>query len=306
MIRTSVATTRIETLRNKIMSWTKSLLNNKNENAIWNATYSMFVITLTMSGFDQEENQNSMKEQMDKDGTIAKLVEIFKNGQYLDKQINQQVAITIGLLFKGLPIPSDFGPALIDTLKQLSLSQQSHFSNNSIDALKQRLILLCCQATSIMLQDNEPAMSLTISEGNLLRELISVFQKLPVDEVTSGHLAALFDVFNFTTIRKIETIPEDEILELMMKMLESNDEDIIWKSTKIILSFTISNGLKVEELIINPLLQKFEKDGTIYHLLEIFQNDFYQNKEIYGNIAVIIGCLFKATKIPDDDISQIA
>lgn len=113
-------------------------------------------------------------------------------------------------------------------------------------------------------------MSLTISEGNLLRELISVFQKLPVDEVTSGHLAALFDVFNFTTIRKIETIPEDEILELMMKMLESNDEDIIWKSTKIILSFTISNGLKVEELIINPLLQKFEKDGTIYHLLEIF------------------------------------
>lgn len=52
MIRTSVATTRIETLRNKIMSWTKSLLNNKNENAIWNATYSMFVITLTMSGFD--------------------------------------------------------------------------------------------------------------------------------------------------------------------------------------------------------------------------------------------------------------
>ncbi|KAA6354294.1 MAG: hypothetical protein EZS28_050179, partial [Streblomastix strix] len=64
-----------------------------------------------------EGKQNPLLNEMEKDGTLTKLVEIFQNDKYEDKDINLIAADTIGCLQKAVPLPPEIGPFIIILLK---------------------------------------------------------------------------------------------------------------------------------------------------------------------------------------------
>ncbi|KAA6395345.1 MAG: hypothetical protein EZS28_009125 [Streblomastix strix] len=82
-----------------------------------------------------EGNPNPLLKEMDKDGTLTKLIEIFRNDKLKDININTYAACSIGRLFKAIPIPSYIGPFIIIFLKDLSIDPDLDLSCQAIITL---------------------------------------------------------------------------------------------------------------------------------------------------------------------------
>ncbi|KAA6386379.1 MAG: hypothetical protein EZS28_018097 [Streblomastix strix] len=83
-----------------------------------------------------EGKPNPLLKEMEKDGTLTKLIEIFRNDKYKDKEINSYAAGSIGYLFKATQIPSEIGSLIIIHLKDIIINNtQSLQTSNSLLAL---------------------------------------------------------------------------------------------------------------------------------------------------------------------------
>ncbi|KAA6395784.1 MAG: hypothetical protein EZS28_008693 [Streblomastix strix] len=83
-----------------------------------------------------EGKPNPLLKEMDKDGTLTKLVEIFQNEKYQNKQIIVYAACSIGRLFKATELPQEFGQSvIINLLKDLSLLADRNLSDQSLFTL---------------------------------------------------------------------------------------------------------------------------------------------------------------------------
>ncbi|KAA6380594.1 MAG: putative Multidrug resistance-associated protein, partial [Streblomastix strix] len=84
-------------------------------------------------GFQEGEGKpNPVREELEKDGTLTKLIEIFQNDKYGNKGINSCAAFSIGRLYKASPLPSEIGNAIIIYLKEVSTGTDLDFSCQSI------------------------------------------------------------------------------------------------------------------------------------------------------------------------------
>lgn len=56
---------------------------------------------------------------MKNDGTLSKLIEIFRNNKYINKQINNNTALSVGFLFREFELPPEFRTEMILNIKSL-------------------------------------------------------------------------------------------------------------------------------------------------------------------------------------------
>jgi hypothetical protein len=54
---------------------------------------------------------------MEKDGTINKLIDIFKEDKYKDLEIKNNISLLISYLFKATSLPTEYGLSIINNLK---------------------------------------------------------------------------------------------------------------------------------------------------------------------------------------------
>ncbi|KAA6380130.1 MAG: hypothetical protein EZS28_024342, partial [Streblomastix strix] len=92
-------------------------LNSENEEVLDNSTFILMKIFYGIGELEGEGKPNPLLIEMEKDGTLTKLIEIFKNDKYKDKETNTQAACSIGLLFKAIPIPTEIGSQIIIHIK---------------------------------------------------------------------------------------------------------------------------------------------------------------------------------------------
>jgi hypothetical protein len=59
---------------------------------------------------------NPLLKEMERDGTVIKLVEVFQNDKYENKDINVWSACSVGRLYKATQVPSEFGPTIVKEL----------------------------------------------------------------------------------------------------------------------------------------------------------------------------------------------
>ncbi|KAA6334674.1 MAG: hypothetical protein EZS28_053038 [Streblomastix strix] len=74
---------------------------------------------------------------MEKDGSLKKLFNVFNNTGFKDKEINSNAAISIGYLFKAIPIPIPIenGSDIINHLKIKINHLNPFIVDNSLSAL---------------------------------------------------------------------------------------------------------------------------------------------------------------------------
>ncbi|KAA6366332.1 MAG: hypothetical protein EZS28_038141 [Streblomastix strix] len=75
------------------------------------------------------ELPHPFREQMQNEGQLNKLIEIFQYKQYQDKYINYYAACIVGLLFKATPLPSEFGPGIVNMIKDYSKLPNPFYSH---------------------------------------------------------------------------------------------------------------------------------------------------------------------------------
>ncbi|KAA6370590.1 MAG: hypothetical protein EZS28_033883 [Streblomastix strix] len=93
-------------------------------------------IIIGIGQLEGEGKPNPLLKEMDKDGTLRKLVEIFQNEKQLNKQIIVYAACSIGRLFKATELPQEFGQSIIiNLLKDLSLLADRNLSDQSLFTL---------------------------------------------------------------------------------------------------------------------------------------------------------------------------
>ncbi|KAA6361776.1 MAG: hypothetical protein EZS28_042697 [Streblomastix strix] len=145
---------------------------------------------------------------------------------------------------------------------------------------KQYLIQLGCEAASILLKDNEESFPLSIESGGIIDQIISLLNKLPIENIKKIHLLPLFHLVDSSNFEQKKNLVEKGILKVMNKTMKSQFEDILLYSTNILLFIIYSIGELEGEGKPNPLLKEMEKDGTLTKLIEIFRNDKYKDKDI--------------------------
>ncbi|KAA6397283.1 MAG: hypothetical protein EZS28_007189 [Streblomastix strix] len=84
---------------------------------------------------EEEGKPNPLREEMEKDGCLKKLLNVFNNTGFKDKEINSNAAISIGYLFKAIPIPIEYGSDIINHLKIKINHLNPFIVDNSLSAL---------------------------------------------------------------------------------------------------------------------------------------------------------------------------
>ncbi|KAA6356093.1 MAG: hypothetical protein EZS28_048380, partial [Streblomastix strix] len=113
----------------------KRLLSCEKESILANATELLQRFIYPFIVEYEEGKPNPLLKDMENDGSISKLIEIFKDDQYRNKDINSQLAYSIGRLFKAVPLPTEFGLIIVKYLKDLTVGKDQFFQLNSLDAL---------------------------------------------------------------------------------------------------------------------------------------------------------------------------
>ncbi|KAA6371697.1 MAG: hypothetical protein EZS28_032776 [Streblomastix strix] len=111
---------------------------------LWNSIIIIQQLIYTVGYFEGEGNPNPLLKEMEKDGTLTKIIEIFKNDKYENKDINACAACSIGYLFKASPLPSEFGQSIISNLQDLTQSDNIILQSDSVLALS--LLAQCEQS----------------------------------------------------------------------------------------------------------------------------------------------------------------
>ncbi|KAA6360995.1 MAG: hypothetical protein EZS28_043478, partial [Streblomastix strix] len=366
-------------------------------------------IIFAIGFLEGEGKPNPVLNKMEKDGTLTKLIEIFQNNKYGNKDVNAYAAYSIGRLFKATPIPFKFGNAIIiflkdntqnagdaittlsllaecqnifkfgdektkidiknekyiNRIKQFTFYKDFDIRNNATDILKfielddmneeekqrykineermkqikkegegksseermkiiengglkeickvihsslegemnwnkQFLIQLGCEAASILLEDNKESFSFAIESGGIIDEIISLLNKLPIENIIAFNLLPINKIVYFSSEQQRKILVDKGILKVIKKALESEMEMVILNSISIIQQLIYAVGYYEEEGKPNPLLKEMEKDGTLNKFIQIFQNKTIQDKRIFNYTTFAIGYLFKAYPLPSE------
>ncbi|KAA6370968.1 MAG: hypothetical protein EZS28_033505 [Streblomastix strix] len=169
-----------------------------------------------------------------------------------------------------------------------------------MDWNKQYLIELGCEAASNLLEDNKESIPFAIEIGGIIDQIISLLNKLPIENINEFHLLPLFNIICLSNFEQRKILAEKGILKEMNKILNSKNEQVLDYSTYILMKIIYSIGQLEGEGKPNPVREEMKKDGTLTKLIEIFQNDQYINKDINSRAACSIGRLYKASPLPSE------
>ncbi|KAA6394780.1 MAG: hypothetical protein EZS28_009690, partial [Streblomastix strix] len=189
---------------------------------------------------------------------------------------------------------------LKDICKVIHSSLEGEMSWN-----KQYLIRFGCDAASILLKDNPQSFRFAIESGGIIDEIIFLLIRLPIGNINQFNLVSLCHIVNSSNYEQIKILVEKGILKTMNRTLNSGNELVQEYSVLIFKVITFAIGELEGEGKPHPLLKEMENDGTLTKLIEIFQNDKYNNKDINLQSACSIGYLYKATPIPIEFGSSI-
>lgn len=96
----------------------KKVLNSENEIVLFRITEIFWKLIADINKIGEEGSPYPLREELEKDGTLAKLIEIFGNENYNDRKINSWIACSIGSLFRSYPLPSEIKPFIIIYIKE--------------------------------------------------------------------------------------------------------------------------------------------------------------------------------------------
>ncbi|KAA6371087.1 MAG: hypothetical protein EZS28_033386, partial [Streblomastix strix] len=139
IVRSSDFEQRKIVVEKRILKVMNKTLNSEDEQVLYGLMDILMEIIYGIGQLEGEGKPNPLLKEMEKDGTLTKLIEIFRNDKYKDKDINTFAACSIGMLFKATQIPSEIGPFIIIHLKDYIIKPNHFISSNSF-------LALCCIA----------------------------------------------------------------------------------------------------------------------------------------------------------------
>ncbi|KAA6396561.1 MAG: hypothetical protein EZS28_007913 [Streblomastix strix] len=163
---------------------------------------------------------------------------------------------------------------------------------------KQYLTRIGCEAAYALLEENKESFLFAIEIGGIIDEVISLLNKLSIENINYQHLLPLFRITNFSNFEQRKILVEKGILKGLSKTFSSENDLVV--SFSVFMASRILNGigqLKGEGKQ-NPLFQELESDGTLTKLVEIFLTDKFDDIFVKVYSACSIGRIFKATQLP--------
>ncbi|KAA6402845.1 MAG: putative protein kinase 1 [Streblomastix strix] len=107
-------------LQQQFIKLMNKFLDPEVQQILINQLLFVYEIVTTFGNSSELELPHPFREQMQNEGQLNKLIEIFQYNQYQDKYINYYAACIVGHLFKATPLPSEFGPGIVNMIKDYS------------------------------------------------------------------------------------------------------------------------------------------------------------------------------------------
>ncbi|KAA6402476.1 MAG: hypothetical protein EZS28_001989 [Streblomastix strix] len=137
-------------LQENVLIWAKRILETDNEMVLFKILLQYYEIIYDFGTIEQDGKPNPLLKDMMENGTLTKLLEIFRNDKYIDWRIKEYDAISIGRLFKAVPLPLD-GPEIIKHLKWQVLISNVYQCRHSLKTLP--LLAECIQNHDLILEE---------------------------------------------------------------------------------------------------------------------------------------------------------
>ncbi|KAA6393810.1 MAG: hypothetical protein EZS28_010662, partial [Streblomastix strix] len=99
--------------------------------------------------------QIDIRQIIENDGTLDKLVTVLQNDEYQDQEVNQNASLAIGQIFKASPLPKEFRNDVILTIKKMTNNEDQYISCVAIGILAG--LAECQDNHSDILSSNYPA-----------------------------------------------------------------------------------------------------------------------------------------------------
>ncbi|KAA6369273.1 MAG: hypothetical protein EZS28_035200, partial [Streblomastix strix] len=120
-----------------LLSWAKQFLYSQDEEILLQGALIYKRFLFFTGRFDSDNKQNPLREEMEKDGTLDKLIEMYQNQTINDYKIRLFICSGIGYAYKAICIRDSIGQQLISTLKQMMVDHDQYVSSAALQALGQ-------------------------------------------------------------------------------------------------------------------------------------------------------------------------
>ncbi|KAA6388814.1 MAG: hypothetical protein EZS28_015658 [Streblomastix strix] len=203
----------------QIMNKMKQCLNRpSNDDQFFVSIGNIFRYILAYGHKVDNGQQNPIRGEFERDGTVKQLVRIFRDNRHQDERIRQFAAVGIGGLYKGVQCPDDFGPEIIRFLIQQSNPENPYPCSRSILAL----------AWMAECQDNHKY----ILEDGFLEK-----QNMELDEKRKNflfyRLQLLNNIFIHGSDETKQQMIQQKLIDCLQQHLETTNVDVLSQALKL-------------------------------------------------------------------------
>ncbi|KAA6356108.1 MAG: hypothetical protein EZS28_048365, partial [Streblomastix strix] len=157
--------------------------------------------------------------------------------------------------------------------------------------------LKACQVLESLVVDNRSCVTIVIESG-IIDEVLSIINIILLSQVQLVHLSPLHEFLEVCTSYQKLLFIEKGIIPTMRRLLDSPDELCVRMAVGMIERVLHASWMQAGELEETEVRKIIEKDGTLDKLVDVLENEEYQDQEINEKVALAIGQAFKATAIP--------
>ncbi|KAA6375173.1 MAG: hypothetical protein EZS28_029301 [Streblomastix strix] len=157
-------------------------------------------------------------------------------------------------------------------------------------------------AKELIFQDNDfIPLSVDFGEDNEFIDSLFQFQDALSPEQATGTFTQILIYIMYGMEKELQDMKRDKYIIPLVKLLQihpnKNDlYDITCFISRVVTSFEETGKIQINE----SLLDIFVENGGLEKLVNYLKDDEIENERIKQHLAVIIGSLHKAVKIPDD------
>ncbi|KAA6398439.1 MAG: hypothetical protein EZS28_006036 [Streblomastix strix] len=149
-----------------------------------------------------------------------------------------------------------------------------------------------------LVKDNQEAGQIFVNDSNFVEEQIRLLTTAPLTRIKERFLSSLYYLSQNCAPLQQKRMYDKGIVQSMMKIVVSQDQDVQWRSIWIIYYIIKAGTDGVKQGAQHPYKQQLTADKTIDKLIQMFNDDDIES--IHLQIALILAILFKATKLPSE------
>ncbi|KAA6387839.1 MAG: hypothetical protein EZS28_016632, partial [Streblomastix strix] len=167
------------------------------------------------------------------------------------------------------------------------------------------LAILGIRIVNGLIINYKEAVQQELEDGMFIEELFKLFKvSFLFGRITKSIIRIIHFLVDISP-QVMNLISNEKNISVIIHLLDCKDENVLLNAVHVLYLILLSMNERLQIKQDNQIRDVFEKFGGLIKLIQIFQNNTYQNKLIVQYSIISIGLLHKAVKIPDEIRSAV-